>query len=403
VELARDRQGWLLAVGDRTYELAHRPALRIAGGRATDRVAGRGAVSLLGARLLAKAVHPGWLPGRLAHTGAWMRGMPAAALWRMGELDSGRRATWWRRAAVTTLRLRGSERADTHDIGFMYGEGAAYGYDVGCRGAVRAKLDKRRCRALRASALSAADRLALMIRANGPANLLPTQLVRCPDCPPGARETIVDSMMNVGLLVWAERRAGRGGYVRLAARHARAVADTLIRPDGCTAQATFIDVASGRTFGVHTHQGLSASSTWARGQGWAMLGFARLARDTGDPWAVRVTRALAGCWLAKAPQDGLVRFDLDALMGPRDSSAQAVAAAGLAIFALVDRPRAASWRAAARTQLEAAEEMISTAPPLGWFGGQTYVVGGDEADDNVELPIAPLYVLDARARLMSRG
>ena len=53
------------------------------------------------------------------------------------------------------------------------------------------------------SALAAADRLAVMIRANAPAPFLPTHLARCPDCPPGARETIIDSMMNIGLLAWA--------------------------------------------------------------------------------------------------------------------------------------------------------------------------------------------------------
>jgi hypothetical protein len=76
-----------------------------------------------------------------------------------------------------------------------------------------------------------------------------------------------------------------------------------------------------------------------------------------------------------------------------------VAAAALATLALVDRAQAIRWRTAARAQLRAAEEMISAVPPLGRFGGQTYVAGGDPSDENVELPIAPLYVLDARARL----
>ena len=206
-------------------------------------------------------------------------------------------------------------------------------------------------------------------------------------------------MMNVGLLVWAERRAGRTGYTRLATNHAVAVAGALIRPDGCTSQATFSEQSTGRLFGVHTHQGISAGSTWARGQAWAILGFARLAHDAHDSWAAGVARSLAGCWLAKVPRRGVVRFDLDAVAGPPDSSAQAVAAAGLATLALADPPRAAEWRAAARTQLAAAERLVSSLPPLGRFGGQTYVAGGDPSDENTELPIAPLYALDARAAL----
>jgi hypothetical protein len=400
VELGRGRTGWVLAVGGRTARrFARRPALRVSGARVTDRVSGRGRVTLYGSRLLAKAVHPGWLPGGLARSGAWMRGMPAAALWRMGRLDRSRRLAWRRRAMTATLRLRGSERSDTHDVGFLYGEGAAYGYDAGCRGALHPPFSAKRCAALRTSALAAAERLAAMIRANASAPLLPTRLAGCPDCPPGARETIIDSMMNVGLLVWAGRRAGHAGYAAPAAAHAHAIAGLLIRPDGCTSQAAFTDRTTGRAFGVHTHQGVSAGSTWARGQAWAILGFARLARDTGDEWAAQVARTLAGCWLAKAPRHGVVRFDLDAAGGPPDSSAQAVAAAGLATLARVDRARASRWRTAARTQLAAAEQRLSRIPPLGRFGGQTYVAGGDTYDENTELPIAQLYALDARALL----
>jgi hypothetical protein len=391
VELARERRGWILAVGDGpAMRTRQRPSLRVDGGRVRDRLVGRGPVALLAARLLARSVHPGWLPGGLERTGAWMRGMPAAALWRVGELDRRRRAAWWRRAAAATLRLRGGEHADTHDVGFLYGEGAAYGYDAACGRRRRAGLGARRCGVLKASALAAADRLATMIRANAPAAMLPTGLQRCPDCPPGARETIVDSMMNVGLLTWAERRAGHPGYTDLALAHARAVAQVLVRPDGCTAQAVFTDGTSGRTFGVHTHQGLSAGSTWARGQAWALLGYARLARDTGDAGAARVARSLADCWLAKAPPRRPVLFDLDATAGPSDSSARAVAAVGLATL---------GRRAAARTQLRIVEAMVSAVPPLGRLGGQTYVAGGDPSDDDVELPIGQLYVLEALARL----
>ncbi len=399
VELARNGRTWMLGVGEldvRRFE--RRPALRVAGGRITDRLTGRGTVALLGARLLAKEVHPAWLPGALARSGSWMRGMPAAALWRMGRLDRDRRATWWGRAMKDTLRLRGSEFDDTHDAGFVY-EAASYGYDAGCRTTLRGPFTRRRCRALRRSALAAADRLALMIRANVPARLLPTHLARCPDCPADARETIVDSMMNIGLLTWAQRRAGRDGYTRLAIDHARGVAGSLIRPDGCTAQAIFTDRSTGRPFGVHTHQGISAESTWARGQAWAMLGFARLARDTGNRWAAGVARRLARCWLAKAPRGEVALFDLDAVSGPPDSSAQAVAGAGLATIALVDRRRAARWRRTARAQLAPVEALVSSVPPLGRLGAQTYVVGGDPSDENTELPIAQLYVLDARAQL----
>lgn len=392
VELGRGRGRWRLAVAGVTVKrFDHRPALRIAGGRVVDRQAGSGPVALLGARLLANDLQE-WLPGRLARTGAWMRGMPATALWRIGALDRRRARTWWRRALRDTMRLRGGESSDTHDVGLVY-ESAAYGFDAGCRKPLRRPFTARRCRALRRSALAAADRLAFMVRANAPAPLLPTHLQRCPDCPPGARETIVDSMMNIGLLGWAQRRAGRDGYARIAMDHARGVAGALIRPDGCTAQAILTDVPTGRLFGVHTHQGLSATSTWARGQAWAILGFARLARDTGGAWPRSVAERLVRCWLAKVPDRGIARFDLDSRGGPPDSSAHAVAAAGLATL---------GRRRAARAELARVEGLVSRVPPLGRLGAQTYVWGGDRSDENVELPIAALYVLESREQLASR-
>jgi hypothetical protein len=76
-----------------------------------------------------------------------------------------------------------------------------------------------------------------------------------------------------------------------------------------------------------------------------------------------------------------------------------VAAAGLATLALADPRRAVAWRAAARAQLAECERRVSPVPPLGRFGGQTYVAGGDPSDENTELPIAPLYALDTRAML----
>ena len=40
-------------------------------------------------------------------------------------------------------------------------------------------------------------------------------------------------------------------------------------------------------------------------------------------------------------------------------------------------------------------ELVSRVPPLGRIGAQTYVAGGDPSDENIELPIAQLYVLEA--------
>ena len=285
--------------------------------------------------------------------------MPAAALWRMGALDRRRAATWRRRAMRATLRLRGAESADTHDAGFVY-EAAAYGYDAGCRTAA--------ARAVHATALSrAAEVRALRRRSPGADDPRERSRAAVAD-PPRALRRLPAGRTRDDRRLDDEHRAARVGAT---ARGPRRLHATGARPrPRCRRCADPRRTAAprrrssptrraGRLFGVHTHQGISAASTWARGQAWAMLGFARLARDARAPWAVEVARRLAGCWLAKAPRDGVVRFDLDAVSGPPDSSAQAVAAAGLATLARVDRPRAAQWRSAARAQLGPVEKLVS--------------------------------------------
>ena len=187
-----------------------------------------------------------------------------------------------------------------------------------------------------------------MIRANAPAPLLPTQRRAMPGLPAGrARD---DHRLD------DEHRAARRGRSAV-----RAAPDTRAsRPitgrgrrgaDPLRRLYVAGDVHGERdrppVRGAHAPGDLGGS-TWARGPGVGDPGLrapgARHSRRGGrPPWRARS----AGCWLAKVPRRGVLRFDLDAVSGPPDSSAQAVAAAGLATLAL-RRPRAA-WRGGAHS------------------------------------------------------
>ena len=137
----------------------------------------------------------------------------------------------------------------------------------------------------------------------------------------------------------------------------------------------------------YTYQGYADNSTWARGQAWALGGFATLANDTGALSKAQrmefteVAIKLADAWLgllwnqkqsgsakpAKARidhssdqlHDYIPRWDFNApgvSDGPRDTSAAAIAALGLLRLADAlgpDTPCGANYLAAAQATLRA--------------------------------------------------
>jgi unsaturated chondroitin disaccharide hydrolase len=220
-------------------------------------------------------------------------------------------------------------------------------------------------------------------------------------------ETIVDSLMNVGLLTWASRVSGNRSFAELARRHARLVSALLMRPDGSTIQAAVHDRAGGRLLRLGTRQGLSDGSTWARGQAWAIHGLASVGSDLGDRVLVGAAERAAGYWVAAAPRRGLPPYDFAAgRSAPRDSSAGAIAAAGMYELARAcarlggacARGRA-HWRDAAGSALASALTAVSAKSPLGRVGEQAGTVGprGGAWDDRAELIWGLDFLLEAVA------
>ena len=80
-----------------------------------------------------------------------------------------------------------------------------------------------------------------------------------------------------------------------------------------------------------TAQGYTNSSTWARGQAWAIRGFAAVAQATGDAKFTAASAKAAKYFMAHLPTDGVPYWDFHAPTGMRwkDTSAAAIAASGL--------------------------------------------------------------------------
>ncbi|MFA9272727.1 MAG: hypothetical protein ACEQSX_18655, partial [Baekduiaceae bacterium] len=252
----------------------------------------------------------------------------------------------------------------------------------------------------------AADALVRLASTNAAAGIIPTRSKKlCKGCASlDEADTIIDSLMNLPLLTWASAFPGRAGYRDLATRHARRVAGFLLAPDGSTRQAVHVRRSDGAVLGVHTHQGLHDTSTWSRGQAWAVYGLAQAARDARDPELLHAAERAATYVADRLPADGVPPWDYDApAPAPRDVSAGAVTAAGLvrldhACQELGSCTQQHRWLPLARRLQSGVLRHVRSAQgrAFGLLGEQVYTLGGRSRwDDDAELIWGLDYALEA--------
>lgn len=167
---------------------------------------------------------------------------------------------------------------------------------------------------------------------------------------------IVDTMLNLPLLFWASEATGDRRYAQIAAAHAHTCADYLVREDFSSFHSYLMDPATGKAIEGRTHQGFHDDTTWARGQGWVVTGFALAYRYTKEPRFLEVSRKAAEVFIQNLPADFVPYWDFafnDRVPDLRDSSAAAIFTCGLLELADLtekdDPSGAARYRAVART------------------------------------------------------
>jgi unsaturated chondroitin disaccharide hydrolase len=341
----------------------------------------------------------------------WTRGLWPGALWQGAAITRSPVFEKW--ALDATIGNFGGERSDTHDLGFMYGRSSVTAYERLCK-PEPPKADERTCARLQRSGLTAADSLAALAATNPTAGMIPTRSsTLCRGCTtPDEADTIIDSMMNLSLLLWAAREtpAERGAYRDIVLRHADGAARLLVRPDGSTAQSVHTRRSDGAVLGTHTHQGFSDTSTWSRGQSWAIYGFADTALRTRSPALLDVAERTAAYVAAKDPNGLVPPYDYDAgPAAPTDTSAGVIGAAGLLLLEdacrRLDRceGRATRWGDLGERMLRTSLAQTSATPPLGLLGGQVFSLGGiQEWDDRGEFIFGLDYGLEAVRRAGDR-
>ena len=346
---------------------------------------------------------------RLRFTRDWTDGFWPGMLWLAADMTgpSAPFASW---ARVATDRHRGREADAIHDQGFRYLLSSAAAHDRECGGRARRTPA---CKRLRESAVKAGNSLLGLAAGNEAVGTIPTLLPGgpCRRCASeDESETIIDSLMNVGLLAWVSRERPDPRYREVALTHARAVERLLVRPDGSTAQSVINSRIDGRVISVGTRQGYSDTSTWARGQGWALHGFADTGARFRDRGLLAAAERVAGYVAARLPSSGIPAYDYDApAPAPLDTSAGMVTAAGaLRLAAACEAlPRACTdgprWEQLGLRMLRASLGRVNRLPPIGMLGEQVYSLGGSSTwDDSGEYVFGLHYALDAIRRERSR-
>jgi unsaturated chondroitin disaccharide hydrolase len=249
----------------------------------------------------------------------WTTGFRTGLIWLSHELrpDQVFEQAGLRDVASFARRLELQSGLETHDLGFLYLPSCVSAW-----------------RLLRSNdgltaALGAAN--ALMARFIEPAGIFQAW-GSIDDCGEQGR-AIIDSAMNMPLLYWASRQSGDARFAAAATRHIRQLRDHLVRSDDSTFHTFVWHTQTGTPLWGATAQGYSDSSCWARGQAWAIYGFALGYRWSKDPTLLDTARRCAEYYLSHLPPDQVPYWDLvfqdEGSRQPRDSSAAAIAICGL--------------------------------------------------------------------------
>jgi hypothetical protein len=321
----------------------------------------------------------------------WTSGFFAGALWYL--FRETRDPMWRALAERWTVGLEGVKTiTTTHDLGFMLFNSFGHGYQLtgntryrdvvlhGCRSlATRYDPDVGAIKSW--DTQHASDR---------------RRAWRFP--------VIVDNLMNLEMLFWCARNGGHASWSDAAKRHALTSVRAHLRPNGSTAHVALFDPATGALEGTTTWQGYADSSTWARGQAWAIHGLTTTYRWTRDERILTAARRAADFFVSNLPSDAIPYWDFEHPGIPnteRDASAAAIAASGLLDLARwTDASSAERYRdAATRILGELASSYLTEGTPSAAVLQHSVGQRPQNVEIDVGLIYADYYFVEALLRL----
>lgn len=142
---------------------------------------------------------------------------------------------------------------------------------------------------------------------------------------------IIDCMINISLLYWASAESRDPRFKHIAMMHADTVMEHFIRPDGSVCHIIEFNPETGEKIRSYGGQGYADGSSWARGQGWALYGFANSYVNTGKQEYLDTAKKVAHYCIANIPESGIIPVDFRQPAEPawEDSCGACVIAGGL--------------------------------------------------------------------------
>lgn len=150
--------------------------------------------------------------------------------------------------------------------------------------------------------------------------------------PPAKSGMIIDCLMNLPLLFWAEKESGIHRYGDIARAHLHTAMRYLIREDGSCNHIAEFDEETGELSALPGGQGYGEGSSWSRGQAWAIYGLSLAYGQTKEQQCLDYAKKVAHYFIANvAMTDYVSLIDFRAPSDPvyYDTTAAACAACGL--------------------------------------------------------------------------
>lgn len=245
--------------------------------------------------------------------GVWTGGFWAGLLWLAYEYDGDARSQE-RAVHFTDRLLPRADDANNHDLGFMFVPSAIKGWQLNNR------------EDYRLAALQAAKALAGQYNAD--AGFIPGWGFFGGEDWSG--NVLIDTMMNLPLIVWAVQQGGDAAMLDVVRGHAEKSLRHVIRGDGSVYHMFRFSPETGAPIAGDTYQGHGPETTWSRGQAWAIGGFAMLAVTLDNAEYLEASERAATYFLEQLPVDGVPPWDFQAPadLPYKDASAGAIAAFG---------------------------------------------------------------------------
>lgn len=215
---------------------------------------------------------------------------------------------------------------------------------------------------------------------------------------------IIDNMMNLELLFWVAKETNDSMMYKAAVSHADKTMKYHFRPDYSCWHVVSYDTISGLPHLKQTHQGLNDSSSWARGQAWALYSYTMVYRETREKRFLDQANHVAKYIMThpSIPADKVPLWDFNAFAdAPKDASSAALIASSLIELAgFVPEKRSNYLNFAEQQLLSLSSKKYSAEPGTNANFILKHSVGNYPAGYEIDAPLsyADYYYVEALIR-----